>query len=195
LRIIAGDLARRNIVAPKGSNTRPTSDRVREALFQHLVSARLDDGFNELSILDLFAGSGSLSYEAISRGASYATLVEADPLAARAIKENVETLGLESKVTVLRDRLPKALRRVRGTFDVCFLDPPYAEEPILELAATLSTLARPGALLVYEHSARVSAPDLAEWDGPEHRIYGETQVSFYTVISSTKAADDGEVAL
>lgn len=179
MRIIAGDLARRNIVAPKGSKTRPTTDRVREALFQHLVSSRLDEGFHDLRILDLYAGTGALSFEAISRGAAEATLVEADADAARAIRENVEILKLTSCVTILRDRLPKALKRVRTAFDVCFLDPPYALKPLMELSAGLLALSNPGALLVYEHGAAVSAPVLDGWDGPEHRDYGGTRVSFY----------------
>ncbi len=130
-------------------------------------------------MLDLFAGSGSLSFEAISRGAATSILVEGDPIAARAIKQNVETLKLQDRVRIMRDRLPKALRRVRTKFDVCFMDPPYAQEPLLQLLPALTKLASPGALIVYEHSTGVAAPVLEGWDGPEHRDYGETRVSFY----------------
>jgi 16S rRNA (guanine966-N2)-methyltransferase len=180
MRIVAGDLSRRTLVAPKGDNTRPTTDRIREALFQHLESARLDEGFDGLRVLDLFAGSGALAFEAISRGASCATLVEADKSALVAIRENIAALGLRSEASVVAGKLPSALRRVTGSFDLVFADPPYATStPFRSLVDDLRRLAAFNGLLVYEHSARTQPATLEGWTAPETRSYGGTHVSFY----------------
>ena len=179
MRIIAGDLARRSLITPKGNNTRPTTDRVREALFQHLELGRLDGGFRDLRVLDLFAGSGALAIESISRGAAAATLLESDKRALNAIRANVTTLGLAERTTVISGRLPRALRRVRGEFDLIFADPPYSLAPLEELAVDLARLSSEGALLVYEHGAREEPRPMAGWSAPESRPYGETAVTFY----------------
>jgi 16S rRNA (guanine966-N2)-methyltransferase len=123
MRIIAGEWRGRTIEAPPGQATRPTGDRVRETLFSMLVS-RLGS-FTDLRIADLFAGSGALGLEALSRGAASATFVESDPQAAAAIRRNVEKLGAADRVRILGGSalsLPAA-----GEFDLVFADPPYAE--------------------------------------------------------------------
>jgi 16S rRNA (guanine966-N2)-methyltransferase len=120
VRIIAGQWRGRTIEAPPGQSTRPTSDRLREALFSMLAS-RLG-GFDELRVADLFAGSGALGLEALSRGATHATFIESDPRAAAAIRRNAEKLG--ASVTILGGSafaLPRA-----EPFDLIFADPPYA---------------------------------------------------------------------
>jgi 16S rRNA (guanine966-N2)-methyltransferase len=120
VRIIAGQWRGRTIEAPPGQRTRPTSDRLREALFSMLAS-RLG-GFDELRVADLFAGSGALGLEALSRGAASATFVESDARAAAAIRRNAEKLG--ASVTILGGSafaLPRA-----EPFDLIFADPPYA---------------------------------------------------------------------
>ena len=123
MRIIAGEWRGRTIEAPSGHATRPTADRVRETLFSMLAS-RLGS-FEDLAVADLFAGSGALGFEALSRGAASATFVEQDPAAAAAIKRNAEKLGASERVRILGGSalaLPKA-----GPFDLLFADPPYAE--------------------------------------------------------------------
>ena len=121
MRIIAGAWRGRTIEAPPGQSTRPTGDRVRETLFSMLAS-RLGS-FEELRIADLFAGSGALGFEALSRGAASATFVENDPRAAAVIRRNAEMLG--ASVQILGGSalaLPRA-----GPFDLIFADPPYGE--------------------------------------------------------------------
>jgi 16S rRNA (guanine966-N2)-methyltransferase len=122
MRIIAGQWRGRIIDAPPGVSTRPTADRVRETLFSMLAS-RLGS-FEELRVADLFAGSGALGLEALSRGAASATFVEADRVAAGLIRRNVEKLGAADRVRVIAGSalsLPRS-----GPFDLIFADPPYA---------------------------------------------------------------------
>jgi 16S rRNA (guanine966-N2)-methyltransferase len=122
MRIIAGEWRGRPIEAPPGVATRPTADRVRETLFSMLTS-RLGS-YEELRIADLFAGSGALGLEALSRGAASATFVDNDPLAARILKRNAEKLGANDRVRIL-GRSALALPR-SDPFDLIFADPPYA---------------------------------------------------------------------
>lgn len=121
MRIIAGEWRGRRLQAPPGLSTRPTADRVRETLFSMLAS-RIGS-FEGLRVADLFAGSGALGLEALSRGASFACFVESDADAAAAIKANADALGAAARVTILRASalaLPKA-----EAFDLIFADPPY----------------------------------------------------------------------
>jgi 16S rRNA (guanine966-N2)-methyltransferase len=123
MRIIAGEWRGRTIEAPPGRSTRPTADRVRETLFSMLAS-RLGT-FEELRVADLFAGSGALGFEALSRGAALVTFVENEPGAAAAIRRNAEKLGASDRVHILAGSalaLPRA-----GPFDLIFADPPYAD--------------------------------------------------------------------
>ena len=122
MRIIAGQFRGRPLLAPQGSETRPTADRVREALFSMLAS-RLGS-FEDLRVADLYAGSGALGLEALSRGAKHATFVENDPRAQSAIKANAETLGVSDRVRIVGG---SALTLPRSDpFDLVFADPPYA---------------------------------------------------------------------
>ena len=122
MRIIAGDWRGRKLVAPAGASTRPTGDRVRETLFSMLAS-RLGT-FAELRVADLYAGSGALGLEALSRGTGFACFVDSDPAALAAIRSNIEALGAGDRSRVLPcsvDRLPAS-----EPFDLIFADPPYA---------------------------------------------------------------------
>ncbi len=122
MRIISGDWRSRNLKAPKGDTTRPTADRTRETLFSMLIS-RIGS-FEELSVLDLFAGSGALGLEALSRGAAHCTFVEQDPSALKALEDNIETLGAETKSTIKKSSV-LTLGKSNTSFDVIFLDPSY----------------------------------------------------------------------
>jgi len=155
MRIIAGSLGSRRLRVPKGRATRPTSDRAREALFARLGPV---DGAR---VADLFAGSGALGLEALSRGAAACTFVESGRPALVALRANLADLAPTGAVVVDR-RLPAALDRLAGPFDLLFLDPPYAAVDLL--TATLerlvtSPLLATGALIVVEHAAR-TAPTL-----------------------------------
>jgi 16S rRNA (guanine966-N2)-methyltransferase len=121
MRIIAGKWRGRKLISPEGQATRPTADRVREALFSMLAS-RIGS-FEELRVADLYAGSGALGLEALSRGAVFACFVDSDPRAAAAIRANIETLGAATEAQVLcraAESLPP-----QKPFDLVFADPPY----------------------------------------------------------------------
>jgi 16S rRNA (guanine966-N2)-methyltransferase len=159
VRIIAGRWRGRTIDAPTGQSTRPTADRVRETLFSMLAS-RLGS-FEELRIADLFAGSGALGFEALSRGAASATFVENDPKAAAIIRRNAEKLGAAVQVfggSALA--LPRA-----GPFDLIFADPPYGEgagSSVVQAVEKAGWLA-PGGWMSVETSRadRIDPEDLA----------------------------------
>jgi 16S rRNA (guanine966-N2)-methyltransferase len=179
-RIIAGAHGGRTLRTPPGSGTRPTSDRVREALFSAL-DAR--DAVRGSHVLDLYAGSGALGLEAVSRGARSAVLVESDRRAAATITANVRTLGLDA-VRVRTSTVAAALAADPGpdeAADLVLVDPPY-DVPEEALAAVLERLGAgwlaPGGLVVVERSSRSPEPawpDGLERDGRARR-YGETTV-------------------
>lgn len=181
MRIIAGEFRRRTLSTPPGTTTRPTTDRVREALFAHLELARLDGGFHGRRVLDLFAGSGALGLEALSRGAAFVTAVERDRNAVRAIRDNVRALGCGDRYTLHALPLRAALRRLAeaGPFDVVFADPPYSIIGIDEWIQSLADVIAPRCHVVYEHAAETVAPALPTFEGPAVRRFGDTSVSLY----------------
>jgi len=173
-RIIAGRWGGRRLATPPGDGTRPTSDRVRESLFSSLAS--LLGGFEGVRVLDLFAGSGALGLEAVSRGADHADLVESDARAARVIQRNVADLGAPARVH--RTTAQRFVANEVGPWDLVLLDPPYAVTTA-EVAAIVAQL-RPSlaedAVVVVERSSR----DPFTWpDGFEplrDKAYGETRL-------------------
>ena len=177
MRIVAGVAGGRRLAVPTGRDTRPTSERVREAVFSALLSDRgpLDGAV----VLDLFAGSGALGLEALSRGAATAVLVERDPRTAATARANVATLGLPG-ARVAAAAVSSYLARPRTPADVVFADPPYPlGEP--ELTAVLTALAdgwlRPDASVVVERSSRSPAPGWpAGFEPGRVRTYGDTAV-------------------
>jgi 16S rRNA (guanine966-N2)-methyltransferase len=179
-RIVSGSAGGRRLRTPHGGATRPTSDRVKEALFSAL-EAQLGTLAGR-RFLDVFAGSGAIGLEARSRGASHVTLVERDPSAAGLIRANAKALGLD-QITVLAGAASSAAAQSPpgGGHDVCFLDPPYATDPA-QLRTLLGQLAgsgwlNPGAAIVIERSSR----DL-HWTWPDgfealrSKRYGETML-------------------
>ena len=177
-RIVAGAYGGRRIATPPGDETRPTSDRVREALFSSLDAANVLFGRR---FLDLYAGSGAIGLEAASRGAAHVMLVESDPKAARVVRENVALLGATRVATIAAGKVAGVLAGgpVGGRYDVVFADPPYAMADH-ELAAVLGALVErdwlePGGLVVVERSKRSPEPARVEGITPERsRRYGET---------------------
>ena len=170
MRIVAGVHRGRPIQAPKGAKTRPTTDRVREAVFNKLAHAAWAPPLSGVRVIDLFAGSGALGLEAISRGAVFALFVETDPGARGAIRSNVETLQLYG-CTKLHRRdatdLGKKPEKVGAPFDLAFLDPPYGQG-LGEIA--LERLAHGGwvserAVAVLEESARATVQPAPRWSG------------------------------
>lgn len=176
-RIIGGSAGGRRINTPRGISTRPTSDRVREALFSAIEA--WCGSLSGLRFLDLYAGSGAVGLEARSRGAGVVTLVEQDRRAATVIAQNARDLGF-ARAEVLASPVASVLGRTPSTpYDVVFLDPPYPL-PSEALAADLAALAAhgwlvPGALVVVERSVRSVEPVWPEGIGPARRKrYGET---------------------
>ncbi|MET0822062.1 MAG: 16S rRNA (guanine(966)-N(2))-methyltransferase RsmD [Aeromicrobium sp.] len=175
-RIIAGAYGGRRIQTPKGDGTRPTSDRVREALFSSLESEL--GGFEGLRVLDLFAGSGALGLEALSRGAEHAVFVEANTAAASVVKRNVADLGASG--TVVRTKAERWVEDGdRDAFDLVLVDPPYAmaTAALAELVAAVDrSFAAPDALFVVERATRdpFTWPDTVE--PLRSKKYGETTI-------------------
>jgi 16S rRNA (guanine966-N2)-methyltransferase len=176
-RIVAGEAGGRRLAVPPGDRTRPTSDRTREALFGALA-ALLD--LHGARVLDLYAGSGAVGLEAVSRGAAAALLVDEDPRAAATARDNAAALGLADRVVVRRDRVPRVLAAgpPDGPYDFVFADPPYAL-PDAEVDAALAALAAggwlaPGAVLVVERASRGAGPTWPDGILPGRaRRYGE----------------------
>jgi len=174
MRVIAGTHGGRELIAPKGRATRPTSDRVREALFSILGDV------HGLNVLDLFAGSGALGIEALSRGAAQATLVDSGRAAVTAIRRNLEALGLEGEV------VPQPAARFLGAalrdgrqYDLVFLDPPYRHASTLgrELSSALMPILAADARVVAESDRR--SPLGLELTLLDERRYGDTLIQIH----------------
>jgi 16S rRNA (guanine966-N2)-methyltransferase len=176
VRIVAGRFGGRSLVAPRGHATRPTSDRVREALFS-ILGAPLLEGAR---VLDLFAGSGALAIEALSRGAAEAVLVDSSAAAVAAIRRNLATVGAEAEV-----RREDALTYLRGAsrdarqYDLVFLDPPYRHANALgrELSTVLGPVLASHARVVGESDRR--APLDLDLDLLDERRYGDTLIRIH----------------
>jgi 16S rRNA (guanine966-N2)-methyltransferase len=180
MRVIAGTARGRRLVAPAGSTTRPTSDRVREATFNALGSLGAVQG---ATVVDLFAGSGAMGIEALSRGAAHCTFVDADRAARGAVEANLSACGLAAQGTVVAAPAARFLAdaaRQGRRFDLALLDPPYGYD---EWPSLLDGL--PGALVVAEAPSPVEPP--AGWAEVRARRYGRTWVT----ILGAGPADDG----
>src|SRR5271166_4302262 len=177
MRVIAGQLGGRRLKAPRGRSTRPTSDRVREALFAMLTDVR------GARVLDLFAGSGALGIEALSRGAAEVVFVERDGRAVRALQSNLTALGIEPIDTEVRHaealRALDSARTHEETYDLVFIDPPYgqAHDWGPRLSTVLPSLLEPAARVVVESDQR--APLELEMDLGQERCYGDTSIRIY----------------
>jgi 16S rRNA (guanine966-N2)-methyltransferase len=185
MRVIAGEARGRTLVAPKSMRVRPTADRVKEALFSMLVS-RLGD-FSEMRVLDIFAGTGNLGIEALSRGAAYAVFVDSHRESAEVIKKNLESTRLSARGKVVVQDAAAALKwlaRGEAPFHLVFLDPPYHEghtQRVLEVLAD-SPLIDAGTTVVAEFSSKEEIPrSFGRLQESERRIYGDTALSFLTI--------------
>lgn len=181
MRIVAGVAKGRVLLGPSSERiTRPTADRVRETLFNILGQS-----VDPIDVLDLFAGTGALALESISRGAARAVAVERDREAISLIRKNAEALGFLPKVRVIASPVEKALQSLGkegARFPLVFADPPYALEvlvPTLE-ALVSERLLEPGAMVVFEHGKQEAAPEeVAGLVREDQRTFGATRVSFY----------------
>ena len=195
MRIIAGSMRSRTIVAPKGNDTRPTLDRTRESLFSIIAGNCID-----ARVLDLYAGSGALALESISRGAESAVVCDCSREAAKAIRQNIETLKLQEEVRFLfmQDLQAVALLgKEKAQFDLVFLDPPYriSTDPACKAMAEAGSL-MDGALVVIEHDVRVTPAPEKCYELIDKRQYRDTVISFYQFnLNDTEEEHGGTVGI
>ncbi|NNU15535.1 16S rRNA (guanine(966)-N(2))-methyltransferase RsmD [Parvularcula sp. ZS-1/3] len=185
MRIVGGEFRGRKIIAPSGQNTRPTTDRTRESLF-NILAHREGLELEGARVLDLFAGSGALGFEAISRGASFCLFVDTDASARGAIRDNVEALQLFGRTRIHRrpaDALGAKPAGVGAPFDLCLMDPPYNKGLIDKALAVLSEggWMAPGALIVAEHARGETFETPEGRMLEETRAFGDTEMSFLNV--------------
>ena len=190
MRIIAGTARGRKIEAPEGKNTRPTLDRVRENLF-NILQMNIRDS----RVLDLFAGSGALSIEALSRGAESATLVDSDRNASRIQKKNLEALGFANRAEVLlRDWKQAAaeLAREGRRYDLVFLDPPYRMTDLHEVFTAVGQLLAEDGLVILEHEAKAAVTAGEGYEETDRRQWGYCGVTFYRLRKDGGTDAEGE---
>lgn len=178
-RIVAGEKGGLSLTVPK-SGTRPTSERVREAMFSHLESQGFPQG---AAVLDLFAGSGALGLEALSRGASQAVFVDSAPAAAKTLRTNLAHLDYRDRGRILiKDAAKFASELGNGDcFDLIFLDPPYALAPyiVTEVLAGLTAHLEPEGVAVLETSKKYPVPEIPSGlDSYATKAYGDTVVTY-----------------
>lgn len=183
MRIVAGEFRGRALASPAGDRTRPTSDRARQAIFNVLEHAPWSPGLSEARVIDLFAGTGALGFEALSRGAAFCLFVETDEAARGAIRETVDAFGLFGRTRVhRRDATDLGVRPGSDgpAFDLAFLDPPYHKglgEAALERLAAGGWLT-PGATVVLERGADEPPFQVAGFTQLDSRDYGAATVWF-----------------
>ncbi len=186
MRVIAGQFRSRPLTAPKGLDTRPTSDRLRETLFNVLASRVASSIF-----LDLYSGSGAVGIEAISRGANQVIFVEKAPPSLRAIRANLASLGIHGGYSLEAHSADAAIKRLAAssqTVDIAFLDPPYADAVEYEFTLTLlgshcAPVLAPGAIVIAEHLKKLDLLDA--YSGlTRYRILkqGDSALSFYSAL-------------
>jgi 16S rRNA (guanine966-N2)-methyltransferase len=164
MRVIAGSLKGRRLNTPSWEGVRPTSDKLRETLF-NVVAKRVPDA----RVLDAYAGTGAIGIEALSRGAAHVTFVDRDPRALKLVEENLLRCGVSNRYAIIRVRL--AIRGPKGddtphvlpagSFDLAVLDPPYDESDLAAVVAGVEPLMAPDGLLVLEHARRRESPESA----------------------------------
>lgn len=179
MRIVAGEYGGRVLVAPKTTATRPMMDKVRAAVFNRLGS----DRFSGAAVLDVYAGSGALAFEALSRGASMASVIEPAKAALAAIEQNRKTLGVGWGLSVFPVTVESWLAKYPETqsYDVVFADPPYAELQV-DVIERLAGLLKPDGVLVLSHSSKVPAPNLPSVGAAQTKEYGDTAISLYYAL-------------
>lgn len=193
MRIVAGEYKGRRLESPKGEGTRPTTDRVREALMSSIVSA-FSGHLDDVRVLDAFAGTGALGLEALSRGAKHSTFFEKDRTAVALLKRNISSLGVpESRFTVCASDVFTAFDKGRfggKPFDLVFLDPPYAYESakVCDFIARMESVGMiaSGAVVLYEHAEKTFVYDTCilreKFDLLAMKHYGKTNIAFMRYV-------------
>lgn len=190
MRVVSGTCKGRSLKPVPGHSTRPTADKVKEAIF-NMIGPYFEGGKG----LDLFAGSGNLGIEALSRGLGSVVFVDRDGKAVHVIKENIKACGLEERAEIYRndaERALKALNKREARFDCIFLDPPYNKQQLVKLLEILSrqNLVSPSGIIVCEHSADVQLPaQVGSLLKVKDERYGMIAISIYTFGSDEQGVD------
>lgn len=178
MRIVAGEFRGRKLHTPKGVQIRPTTDRVREAIFS-IIASRIPDA----NVLDLFAGTGALGLEALSRGAAQAVFVDRGPEAIRLIRANIELCRAQSRARALQGSVLQVIQRLANqeeTFDLIFMDPPYGKGYIEETLLQVGKVSCAEVLVMAEHHIKDILPqNTGEWVKTQERRYGDSAISFF----------------
>ena len=179
MRVIAGTYKGRILKAPAWEGLRPTSDRLRETLF-NVLAGRVAGA----RVLDVYAGTGAVGLEALSRGAAHVTFVESDRRAQALVAENLARCGIREGYAIIRASAARAFEMFRGSpsfvpFDIVLLDPPY-DHPAAQTLAGVDALVAPGGLVVFEHARRTPAPDAAgRLARTRDLVSGDSALAFY----------------
>ncbi|GAA6208970.1 16S rRNA (guanine(966)-N(2))-methyltransferase RsmD [Cognatishimia sp. WU-CL00825] len=188
MRIIAGDFRGKALASvgkgDAGAHLRPTTDRVRESLFNVLMGGKFGDPISDARVLDLFAGTGALGLEALSRGAAHVCLVDDGRKSQSLIRQNIQITGAKSQCTTIARDATRLPRNTDAPYDLVFLDPPYGKNLGTKalLAAQNGGWIAPGALVVFEENAPQIAPD--GFTLLDQRKYGDTHVTFLAADQS-----------
>lgn len=187
MRVVAGSARGRVLRSPDGESTRPTSDRVREAVFNALFSRTSIAG---ATVADLYAGSGALGIEALSRGADHVWFVESDRGAADVIDDNLATLGFRDGATVIRSPVESAIDSLPVEVDIVLVDPPYAFDGWTELLDRLAAVVSDEAIVVIESDRSIDVPD--GWEKMRERAYGGTVITFTAPPAGHRSGRQGQ---
>ena len=175
MRVITGTARGRKLITPEGMDTRPTTDKVKEA-----VCSALQFDFPGANVLDLFAGSGQMAIEALSRGASRATLIDSDPRALSCIKQNVKACGFTEQASVIRSDAVSFLQRTAEIYDIAFLDPPYRHDILPQILPILAEKMQKNGIIVCEHEPECKLPEtILEYHLQKQKKYGKIIISVY----------------
>jgi len=174
VRIVSGKFGGRTIEAPNTSRTHPMSERVRGALFNSIATELAD-----AEVLDAFAGTGAVGFEALSRGARHITFVEKDRIAQKVLAKNIATLGVEKTTTLIRASVASWCDTIEHKgFDIIFADPPY-HDPQFSTVSRLFGLLKPGGLMILSHPGRGEEPTKPGVVVVDNRSYGNAHLTFY----------------
>lgn len=178
MRIITGEFKGRRIATPKTRSVRPTTNRVKESMFNIIENIHPCDG---TTCLDLFAGGGNLGIEALSRGASHVTFVDSTRGCIATLKDNIALLDIASRSTVIYADVRRCLPKLHAQYDIIIIDPPYAypEYDYVQRDVAQLQLLREGGLVVVQHLNKKVLKYEPEWTRIDHRTFGETHVSFF----------------
>ena len=183
MRVITGTARGHKLLTPEGLDTRPTTDKVKEA-----VCSALQFDFPGAKVLDLFAGSGQMGIEALSRGASGAVFIDADPRALACIKQNVKACGFAERSSVLRSDAVSYLQRTTERFDIAFLDPPYRHDILQQILPLLAEKMQKNGIIVCEHEPECKLSErILYFDLQKQKKYGKIIISIYRNLSEDEA--------